>query len=167
VRIREDPALRARALIAIGVVVIALAVAWSARPHTETQAERVDRLSSELRCVVCQGLSVKDSPAESARQMRDLVTQRVAEGRTDDQIRDEFRASYGDWVVLAPPLASWAGIVWLVPISALLAGLAVAWGRLRAPPSPAAPEPSAPELAALRERVAREEAADAPLTDAT
>ena len=99
--------------------------------------------------------------------MRDLVTQRVTEGRTDDQIRDEFRASYGDWVVLAPPLASWAGIVWLVPIGALLAGLAVAWGRLRAPPTPAAPEPSAPELAALRERVAREEAADAPITDAT
>ena len=163
----SDPSWRARLLIAVGVVIIALAVAWSARPHTETQAERVDRLSSELRCVVCQGLSVKDSPAESARQMRDVVTQRVAEGRTDEQIRDEFRASYGDWVVLAPPLASWAGIVWLVPIGALLAGLAVAWGRLRAPPSPAAPEPSGPELAALRERVTREEAADAPLTDAT
>src|SRR5437870_8107157 len=113
-------------LIAVALVAVALAVGWSARPQAETQAERVDRLSSELRCVVCQGLSVKDSPAESARQMRDVVTQRVAEGRTDEQIRDEFRASYGDWVVLAPPLASWAGIVWLVPIGALLAGLAVA-----------------------------------------
>ena len=163
----SDPSRRARLLIAIGVVLIALALAWTARPQTETQAVRVDRLSSELRCVVCQGLSVKDSPAESARQMRGVVTQRVAEGRTDEQIRDEFRASYGDWVVLAPPLASWAGIVWLVPIGALLAGLAVAWGRLRAPPYPAAPEPSGPELAALRERVTREEAADAPLTDAT
>src|SRR5438270_13533450 len=161
----SDPSRRARLLIAVGVVIIALALAWSARPHTETQTERVDRLSSELRCVVCQGLSVKDSTAESARQMRDLVAQRVAAGRTDDQIRDEFRASYGDWVVLSPPLASWSGLVWLVPIAALLAGLAVAWGRLRGPPD-VTTEPPALELAALRERVAREEALDLPMTDA-
>src|SRR5438067_2839293 len=131
----SDPSRRARLLIAIGVVLIALALAWTARPQTETQAVRVDRLSSELRCVVCQGLSVKDSPSESARQMRDLVTQRVAEGRTDDQIRDEFRASYGDWVELSPPLASWSGLVWVIPFIALAAGLAVAWRRMRALPA--------------------------------
>ncbi len=79
----------------------------------------VTGLARELRCVVCQGLSVKDSPAESARQMRDLVVQRVAEGRTDQQIVDEFRASYGDWVILSPPLLSWSALVWLVPILAV------------------------------------------------
>src|SRR5437773_5172003 len=127
----------ARLVLAIALVAIGLAIVWSARPHTETQAERVDRISSELRCVVCQGLSVKDSPSESARQMRDLVVQRVAEGKTDDQIRDEFRASYGDWVVLSPPLASWSGLVWIIPFLALLGGLAIAWRRLRAPPATA------------------------------
>src|SRR5690242_12085461 len=113
-----------RWLIAAGLVVVAVAVGWSARPQAETQAERVDRITSELRCVVCQGLSVKDSPAESARQMRDLVVQRVAEGKTDDQIRDEFRASYGDWAVLSPPLFAWSGLVWLAPVVAVLVGLA-------------------------------------------
>jgi len=150
---------RSRIAIAVALIAVLAAVGWSARPRDETQAERVDRISSELRCVVCQGLSVKDSPSESARQMRDIIAQRVAEGRTDDQIRDEFRASYGDWVVLSPPLASWTGLVWLVPIVALLAGLVVAWRRLHAPPS-MLPEPAAAEVAALRERVAREEALD-------
>jgi cytochrome c-type biogenesis protein CcmH len=153
-----------RWLIAAGLVVVAVAVAWSARPQAETQAERVDRITSELRCVVCQGLSVKDSPAESARQMRDLVVQRVAEGKTDDQIRDEFRASYGDWVVLSPPLLSWSGLIWLVPFAALAGGLVVAWRRLRAPPA-ALPEAPAAQVAALRERVAREEALDLPMTE--
>ena len=155
-----------RRWIVVGVAVAALAIAlgWAARPHGETQAERVDRITSELRCVVCQGLSVKDSPAASARQMRDLVVQRVAEGRTDDQIIDEFRASYGDWVVLSPPLWSWNGLVWLVPLVAVVVGLAIAWGRLRAPPAAQAYAPPA-DLAALRERVAREEALDLPLTD--
>ena len=153
-----------RWLIAAGLVVVAVAVAWSARPQAETTAERVDRITSELRCVVCQGLSVKDSPAESARQMRDLVVQRVAEGRTDDQIRDEFRASYGDWVVLSPPLLSWSGLIWLVPFAAIVGGLVVAWRRLRAPPV-ALPEAPAAQVAALRERVAREEALDLPVTE--
>jgi cytochrome c-type biogenesis protein CcmH len=163
--VRRNAIIRARAMIVIGLVAVALAVGWSARPQAETQAERVDRITSELRCVVCQGLSVRDSPSESARQMRDLVAQRVAEGRTDDQIRDEFRASYGDWVVLSPPLASWSGLVWLVPFLALAAGLAVAWRRLRAPPASVA-EPAPAQVAALRERVAREEALDLPVGDA-
>jgi cytochrome c-type biogenesis protein CcmH len=155
---------RSRLVIAIALLAVLAAVGWSARPRTETPAQRVDRITSELRCVVCQGLSVKDSPAESARQMRDLVIQRVAEGRTDDEIRDEFRSSYGDWVVLAPPVTSWAGLVWLVPIAALLAGLLVAWRRLRARPAPL-PEAPAGDVSALRERVAREEALDLPTTD--
>jgi cytochrome c-type biogenesis protein CcmH len=155
---------RERMLIVVALLAILGAVAWSARPHEATSTERVDRITSELRCVTCQGLSVKDSPAESARQMRDLVVQRVAEGRTDDEIRDEFRASYGDWVLLSPPVSSWTGLIWLVPLIALAAGLLVAVGRMR-PRGPSAAAPSARELAALRERVAREEALDLPQTD--
>jgi len=155
---------RERVLILIALLAILGAVAWSARPHEATAAERVDRITSELRCVTCQGLSVKDSPATSARQMRDLVVQRVTEGRTDDEIRDEFRTSYGDWVLLSPPASSWTGLIWLVPLVALAAGLAVAVRRVRQSiPSVAAPSPH--ELAALRERVAREEALDLPQTD--
>lgn len=155
---------RERALILVALVAILGAVAWSAWPHEATAAERVDRITSELRCVTCQGLSVKDSPAASARQMQGLVVQRVAEGRTDEEIRDEFRASYGDWVLLSPPTSSWTGLIWLVPIVALVAGLAVVLGRMRTVvPSAAAPSPR--EVAALRERVAREEALDLPQAD--
>ena len=155
---------RERALILVALVAILGAVAWSAWPHEATAAERVDRITSELRCVTCQGLSVKDSPAASARQMQGLVVERVAEGRTDEEIRDEFRASYGDWVLLSPPTSSWTGLIWLVPIVALVAGLAVVLGRMRTVvPSAAAPSPR--EVAALRERVAREEALDLPQAD--
>ena len=156
---------RSRIVILVALVAVTAAIAWSARPEPETNAQRVDRITSELRCVVCQGLSVKDSPAESARQMYAIVRQRVAEGRSDDQIRDEFRANYGDWVVLAPPVASWSGLLWLAPFAALAVGLALAWAWMR---SRAAPLPEAPpaEVAKLRERVAREEALDLP-ADAT
>lgn len=150
---------RSRLVMIVALLAVLGAIGWSARPHDQTAAERVDRITSELRCVVCQGLSVRDSPSESARQMRDIVVQRVAEGRTDEQIRDEFRANYGDWVVLAPPLGSWAGLIWLVPIAALVTGLALAWRWLRVRPE-TLPEVPAAEVAALRARVAREEALD-------
>ena len=155
---------RERVLIGVALLAILGALAWSAWPNETTAAERVDRITSELRCVTCQGLSVKDSPAASARQMRDLVVQRVAEGRTDEEIRGEFRASYGDWVLLSPPTSSWTGLIWLVPLAALAAGLAIVIRRMRAAvPSAAVPSPH--ELAALRERVAHEEALDLPQAD--
>ena len=155
---------RERALILVALLAIFGALAWSSWPHEATATERVDRITTELRCVTCQGLSVKDSPAASARQMRDLVVQRVAEGRTDEEIRGEFRAAYGDWVLLSPPTSSWTGLIWLVPLAALAAGLAIVIRRMRAAvPSAAVPSPH--ELAALRERVAHEEALDLPQAD--
>jgi cytochrome c-type biogenesis protein CcmH len=148
---------RQRVLVVLALLVLAGALAWSARPHDVTAADRVDRITSELRCVVCQGLSVRDSPAESARQMRDLVAKRVAEGRSDDEIRDEFRRSYGDWVLLSPPLASWTAFVWVVPFVVLAAGLVLALRRVR-PAGGATSAPTAAELALLHERVRHEEA---------
>ena len=150
-----------RVVMLVALAAVLAALGWSARPHAQTQAERVDRITSELRCVVCQGLSVRDSPAESARQMRDIVIDRVAAGRTDEQIRDEFRANYGDWVLLAPPVLSWPGLIWLVPVAALALGLAVGWRWLNRRPA-ALPDAAPADLAALRERVAREEALDLP-----
>ena len=149
-----------RVVIAIALLVLAAALVFAARPHELTAEERVDQITTELRCPVCQGLSVKDSTSETARQMRDLVAQRVREGKSNAEIEAEFRAAYGDWIFLAPPVASWSGLVWLVPIAALAAGLVLVTGRLRNANLPPPAEPSAPQVAALRERVAREEAAE-------
>ncbi|MGH2471318.1 MAG: cytochrome c-type biogenesis protein [Candidatus Limnocylindria bacterium] len=149
-----------RVLVAIALLALAAALAFAARPHEATADERIDQITTELRCPVCQGLSVKDSSSETARQMRDLVAQRVREGKTNAEIEAEFRAAYGDWILLSPPVNSWSGLIWLVPIAALGAGLVFVTGRLRSVGTPTPPEPSATQIAALRERVAREEAAE-------
>ncbi len=141
----------------VAVLATALAVAWSARPQAVQAAERVDRIAAELRCPVCQGLSVQDSPSETARSMKDLVATRVAEGRTDDEIRAEFQRSYGDWILLSPPLLSASGLVWLAPLAAIVAGALFALDRTRTPARPpAVAEPSADDLRRLRELVAKE-----------
>jgi cytochrome c-type biogenesis protein CcmH len=144
-----------RSILVIAILAIGLALAWSARPQPLTAEERVDRISAELRCPVCQGLSVQDSPSDSARSMRALVAQRVAEGRSDDEIRAEFRQSYGDWILLSPPLLSPNGLVWLVPLFAIALGAWLAWRRSRAP-APAVAGPTDDEVRRLREFVASE-----------
>ena len=149
-----------RVVIAIALLALAAALVFAARPHDVTADERIDQITTELRCPVCQGLSVKDSTSETARQMRDLVAQRVHEGKTNAEIESEFRAAYGDWIFLSPPVASWSGLVWLVPIVALAAGLVLVTVRLRTTDTPQIAAPSPTEVAALRERVAREEAAE-------
>jgi cytochrome c-type biogenesis protein CcmH len=145
----------ARAALLMALAVLALGIAWSARPQPLTSEERVDRIAAELRCPVCQGLSVRDSPSETARSMRALVAQRVAEGKTDDEIRDEFRRSYGDWILLSPPLLAPSGLVWLAPLAALVLGAWIAWGRARAL-APAVAGPTDEQLRRLREVVASE-----------
>src|SRR5256886_13109698 len=125
-----------RVLVAIALLVLAGALVFAARPHEATADERIDQITTELRCPVCQGLSVKDSTSETARQMRDLVAQRVREGKTNAEIEAEFRTAYGDWIFLSPPLSSWSGLVWLLALSVLAAGVVLVTGRLRSAEAP-------------------------------
>lgn len=143
-----------RLLIIVGLIAVALAVGIAAIPKAETPADRVARLASELRCPVCQGLSVEDSPSDTAREMRVLIARRVQEGRTDAQIRAEFRAAYGDWIFLSPPLLSPRGVIWLVPLAVIAVGLALIGARLRRAAPTAAP--TAAQLSVLHERLRQE-----------
>lgn len=146
-----------RIAIVLGALAVLAAVAAVAIPRPETAEERVARIAAELRCPVCQGLSVNDSPSESAREMRAIVERRVAEGRSDDEIRDEFRAAYGDWILLAPPTSDPRGLVWLVPLVAVAAGIVLVLLRVRGPARAPAPRPTSEQLALLRERARLEE----------
>ena len=150
----------ARTAILACLLAVAGAAVFAAWPAPAGPEERVERIVAELRCPVCQGLSVADSPSESARGMRDLVATRVAEGRTDSEIRDEFRRSYGDWVFLSPAVDGPTVLMWVLPVALIGLGVTFAWSRARAPAAalPAEREPAAVEQ--LRARVAREEAAD-------
>lgn len=151
-----------RLAILLALVALVAAAGWALRPEPVSSGQRVARIAAELRCPVCQGLSVQDSPSETAREMRDLVARRVAEGKSDDQIRAEFRRAYGDWIFLAPPLAGPSALVWLFPFLVIMGGGAVAIGRIRRAPVPAAPVPAEPDprVSELRARVAREEASE-------
>jgi cytochrome c-type biogenesis protein CcmH len=86
------------------------------------QEARATRLASELRCPVCQGLSIHDSPSPLAQQMKDLIRSQIVAGRTDAEIRDYFISKYGEWVLLEPQAQGFNLLVYLLPALALLGG---------------------------------------------
>lgn len=99
-------------------------------PDADTAAARTDRLQTNLRCPVCQGLSVADSPSDAARAMGTRIEELVNQGYTEDQITYYFVDRYGAWVELEPPDEDHKTL-FLAPIAVVLVGgiLLLLWGR--------------------------------------
>jgi cytochrome c-type biogenesis protein CcmH len=127
----------------------------SAQQPRPVDDQLVYEVASELRCVVCQNLSVADSPSEMAHQMRVIVRERLAAGETPAQVRQYFVERYGDWILLSPPRRGFTLLVWVAPPVAVLVGLALVAWLLRRWTSRARPAPP-PVDAAMSERIRRE-----------
>ncbi|MGW8705034.1 cytochrome c-type biogenesis protein [Brevundimonas sp. NPDC055814] len=120
---RRVAALFAAALLA-GAAAPALAEPPPApdRPLADpAQEARARALFGDIRCVVCQHESIADSPAGIAADLRGLVREQIAEGKTDAQIRDDLIRRYGDYVLFRPPVRIGTWLLWFGPF-ALAAG---------------------------------------------
>ncbi|HYI08609.1 MAG TPA: cytochrome c-type biogenesis protein [Thermoanaerobaculia bacterium] len=93
--------------------------------------QRTNEVSELLRCPVCQGMAVADSPAEMAVNMKAQVRELLARGYTEEQILKYFELSYGQFVLLRPKFEGATSMVWLLPVFALLIGAAVLFFKLR------------------------------------
>ena len=96
--------------------------------------ERADAIAAELRCPVCEGLSVADSSSPTARNLRTDIARRIREGQTDEEIRDAYVSRYGEWILLTPRRSGLGALAWGAPIGLAAAGvigLVVAFRRWR------------------------------------
>lgn len=124
--------------IAIGAILatiaVALAVDGSPSPRLSLDA-RARAVALQLRCPVCQGESVADSPASQAAAMRAIIRQQLTRGATPAAVKAYFVSKYGTWILLAPPRTGIGALAWLAPPLLLLAGvlllvlLVVDWRR--------------------------------------
>ena len=118
--------------------------------------EIAHEVASRLRCVVCQNLSVADSPSEMASQMRAIIRERLAAGESPQDVQRYFVERYGEWILLEPTRRGFNLVVWLVPLVVVVAGLASVavlvrrWTRRRAGPAVGGVDP------AMSERIRRE-----------
>lgn len=116
---------RLRNTLTIAVISLMAVVVVGLVITSPTQTDRVEQIGSRIKCPVCQGESISNSPAQMARDMMSLVEQRVAEGRSDSAIIDELQASFSGAVLLDPPVSGNTLILWLAPVVVLLLGIGV------------------------------------------
>ena len=134
--------------MSLSVLLLALTLGYAPQQAGSTALAppleaRVQALGKQLRCAVCQGVAIADSPASMARAQLDRVRELVAQGSTDEQVRSYFVERYGEWVLLEPPAHGINWIVWLAPGALLLGGLGLVVAQLRRTPrTPPAASPS-------------------------
>jgi len=109
--------------------------------------KRLQALSKELRCLVCQNETIADSNAELAVDLRREIRSMIADGRSDNEILDFMVTRYGDFVLYRPPVKGVTLLLWGGPVALLLLGLflLVSYLRRRARRLADADQPLAPE----------------------
>lgn len=92
---------------------------------------RTREVASHLRCPVCQGLSIQDSPSELSVQMKNVVREQLRQGKSPEAVKAYFVSKYGEWILLEPKAAGINLIVYLAPFLILGGGalLIVAYVR--------------------------------------
>lgn len=118
--------------VVLALVVAAGLVVGAQDSGARTPDQRLQAIASEVRCPRCAGQSVATSDAVAATAIRDQIRADIAAGRTDDAIRNRLVSAYGDDILLNPARSGFAGLVWVVPVAAVIAafgGLALAFRR--------------------------------------
>lgn len=82
-------------------------------------------VASQLRCPVCQQLSILDSPSEMAREARKVIRERLEAGQTPEEIKAYFVSKYGEWILLSPRKSGFNLLVWVLPALSIGVGAVV------------------------------------------
>ena len=88
--------------------------------------QRYERLTRELRCLVCQNETIADSNATLAADLRREVRDMMVAGNSDVEIRTFLTERYGDFVLYRPPIAPRTWLLWAAPALLLLGGAGIA-----------------------------------------
>ncbi|MFC5431206.1 cytochrome c-type biogenesis protein [Paraburkholderia denitrificans] len=117
---------------------VAPAQVTQAAPATQTaralqpvDPDRLYRLTSQLRCLVCQNESLADSDASLAVDLRNLVRDHMAAGESDAQIKQFLVARYGNFVIYRPPVTGSTLLLWLGPLLLVGIGILALWRGMR------------------------------------
>ena len=113
--------MRFRALI--GVLFLAVSPQLTAQANDTSLEARTSAIASTLRCPVCQGESIQDSPSELSQQMRAVVRDQLRAGKTPDEVRAYFVSRYGEWILLQPKMTGLNILLYVLPVVLVVGGL--------------------------------------------
>jgi Uncharacterized protein involved in biosynthesis of c-type cytochromes len=115
----------------------ALSIAAASDPAERLQDPQQEALAREIfrdvRCLVCQNESIDDSEADLARDLRAIVREQVAAGKSKAEVKRFLTDRYGEFVLMTPSFNAWNLALWIGPFVVVLAGMALFLRRLRTP----------------------------------
>jgi cytochrome c-type biogenesis protein CcmH len=117
---------------------------------SEEQEALFNKLSNELRCLVCQNQAIADSNADLAKDLRDEIYGMLQQGKSEEEIVEFMVARYGDFVLYNPPLKPMTWLLWFGPVFALLAGFFFVVRIINRQKKTAAAEMSSEEIERLK-----------------
>jgi len=95
----------------------------TAQANDTSLEARTSAIASTLRCPVCQGESIQDSPSELSQQMRAVVRDQLRAGKTPDEVRAYFVSRYGEWILLQPKMTGLNILLYVLPVVLVVGGL--------------------------------------------
>ena len=84
-----------------------------------------NKISKNLRCLICQGQSVYDSDSEFANSIKIIINKKLDEGQSENQIYDFLEGKYGEWILYDPKFNKSTYFLWLLPVLIFLLGGAI------------------------------------------
>ena len=94
------------------------------------ELDKRNKITKNLRCLICQGQSVYDSDSEFANSLKIVVDEKIKEGLSEKQIYDYFKEKYGDWILYDPGINKNTYFLWLLPLLIFLFGGTIIYKKL-------------------------------------
>ena len=90
--------------------------------NVNAENSKVDEISKNLRCIICQGQSIYDSQSEFALSVKSLILEKLKSGNSEDEIYIFLKSKYGDWIVYEPEFNKYTLILWILPLFLFIFG---------------------------------------------
>ena len=116
--------LRIRFLVRLTILIITCVIPFSSFSSENKQFEdRYKKLSNDLRCPTCQGLSVKDSDAGFSNSIKRKIRDLMKKQKSDEEILEYFVERYGEWILRAPQVSGFNMVLWILPVFSIIIAL--------------------------------------------
>ena len=107
----------------LSILIVFSSLSFAADNAADPNIElRLKRLSTELRCLVCQNSTLADSDAPLAKDLRNEIRKLMEKGKTDEEVVAYLVARYGDFVTFRPPVNASTALLWFGPFIMLILG---------------------------------------------
>ena len=117
-------------ILKLFIIIIILITNFTKVNSNESKDNLVNKISKNIRCLICQGQSIYDSQSDFSISMRLVIKKKLEEGLTEKEIYDFLKDKYGQWITYEPEFNKKTFILWIMPILLFIIGGAILFNRL-------------------------------------